>query len=81
MGRRFWEDWVSAAFLGSYLGNVRGASFLPAENKAMEILLEAFLLDKAFYELDYELNNRPAWVRIPLLGILAFLGDGTGGNA
>ena len=32
-------------------------------------LLDAFVLDKAFYELAYELNNRPDWVRIPLIGI------------
>jgi len=34
-------------------------------------LLAAYLLDKALYELTYELNNRPAWVRIPLIGILS----------
>lgn len=77
---RFWEEWVSAAFLGSYLKGVHGASFLPRETRDMEILLEAFILDKAFYELDYELNNRPAWIRIPLQGILAFLSNKTGGD-
>ncbi len=35
------------------------------------ILLAVFLLDKALYELSYELNNRPAWVRVPLMGILS----------
>ena len=39
----------------------------PAE---LERLLDAFLLDKAIYELNYELNNRPAWVQIPVEGIL-----------
>jgi maltose alpha-D-glucosyltransferase/alpha-amylase len=34
-------------------------------------LLEAYLLEKSLYELLYELNNRPAWVRIPLAGILS----------
>jgi maltose alpha-D-glucosyltransferase/alpha-amylase len=72
---RFWDQWVSSAFFRSYLETARGASFLPTETRDLEILLEAFLLDKAFYELDYELNNRPAWIRIPLQGILAFLGD------
>ena len=42
-----------------------------ARPEQFEILLNAFLLDKALYELSYELNNRPAWVRIPLRGILA----------
>ena len=39
--------------------------------EAFEQLLEIYVLDKALYELMYELNNRPAWVRIPLAGILA----------
>ena len=48
----------------------------PGENPDTEIgryrsLLGAFILDKALYELVYELNNRPAWVRIPLQGILS----------
>jgi maltose alpha-D-glucosyltransferase/alpha-amylase len=37
------------------------------------ILLDAFLLDKALYELAYELGNRPEWVRIPLRGILGLI--------
>ena len=36
-----------------------------------QLLLNAYLLEKALYELLYELNNRPAWVRIPLAGLLA----------
>ena len=37
----------------------------------MKLLLDIFLLEKAVYELGYEINNRPEWVRIPLVGILA----------
>ena len=33
-----------------------------------------FVLEKAFYELNYELNNRPDWVRIPLAAILDVIG-------
>jgi len=41
------------------------------------VLLDAFLLEKALYELAYELNNRPDWVRIPIQGILELLeGEG-----
>ena len=36
-------------------------------------LLQALVLDKALYELGYELNNRPDWVRIPLIGLLKLL--------
>ena len=65
----FWETWVSAAFLRSYVIATRGAAFLPAI-RDLEVLLRAYLLDKALYELAYELNNRPAWVHIPLAGVL-----------
>ena len=68
-----WEEWVRTAFLHGYLQQAAGASFLPAKEKHLELLLDSFILDKAFYELEYELNNRPAWLRIPLEGILAFL--------
>jgi maltose alpha-D-glucosyltransferase/alpha-amylase len=64
-----WERWVSAAFLRAYLDAARGASFLPREESDLRTLLDAFLLDKAFYELGYELNNRPDWLPIPLEGI------------
>ena len=77
---RFWEEWVSAAFLGSYLERAEGACFLPDTTQALEVLLEAFLFDKALYELDYEFNNRPDWIRVPLQGILALLGAETGGK-
>jgi maltose alpha-D-glucosyltransferase/alpha-amylase len=70
-----WERWVSAAFLDAYLQRVRGAEFLPSSREEREILLDCFLLEKAIYELGYELNNRPDWVRIPLQGIRQILGD------
>ena len=38
------------------------------------MLLDAHLLEKAFYEIAYELNNRPDWLRIPLRGVLELLG-------
>jgi maltose alpha-D-glucosyltransferase/alpha-amylase len=69
----YWERWVSAAFLQAYLHRVRGAGFLPAGAEEREILLDTFLLEKAIYELGYELNNRPGWVRIPLRGIRQIL--------
>jgi maltose alpha-D-glucosyltransferase/alpha-amylase len=68
-----WQQWVSAAFLRAYRETAAAAAFLPAERRRVAALLGAFMLDKAFYELAYELNNRPDWVRIPLRGILALL--------
>ncbi|MDD5760437.1 MAG: hypothetical protein PHI06_15335, partial [Desulfobulbaceae bacterium] len=68
-----WEEWARAAFLHGYLDCAVGSSFLPANEKHLELLLHSFILDKAFYETRYELNNRPDWLRIPLQGILSFL--------
>jgi maltose alpha-D-glucosyltransferase/alpha-amylase len=71
-----WRQWTSAAFLREYRATAGGAAFLPAEPGALAALLDTFMLDKAFYELVYELNNRPDWVRIPLQGILSLLEQG-----
>jgi maltose alpha-D-glucosyltransferase/alpha-amylase len=65
----FWETWVNAAFLRAYLAATRAAAFLPPPAD-LELLLRAYVLDKALYELAYELNNRPAWVHIPLAGVM-----------
>jgi trehalose synthase-fused probable maltokinase len=71
---RHWQASASAAFLKAYLSAARGAAFLPHEPAEIETLLRAFLLDKAVYELGYELNNRPDWVKIPLQGIQDVVG-------
>ncbi len=65
-----WQRWTSAAFLREYLAAVGARPLLPRGPGAVEALLRWFMLDKAFYELLYELNNRPDWVRIPLRGLL-----------
>jgi maltose alpha-D-glucosyltransferase/alpha-amylase len=70
---RLWEQSVCSAFLRTYRLTMKaaGGMMVPADMEAFEQLLEIYVLDKALYELMYELNNRPAWVRIPLAGILA----------
>ncbi len=68
-----WPAYVSAVFLDSYLKSAGKAPFLPLEKAQLPIMLDAFLLDKAVYELGYELNNRPDWVIIPLRGITNIL--------
>jgi maltose alpha-D-glucosyltransferase/alpha-amylase len=64
-----WYRWVSGVFMKSYLDAAGKAPFLPAKKEELELLLKVFLLEKAVYEVGYELNNRPEWVIIPLKGI------------
>jgi maltose alpha-D-glucosyltransferase/alpha-amylase len=64
-----WYFAVSGIFLNSYLFAVEDAAFIPKGRKEFETLLRCFLMEKAVYELGYELNNRPDWAAIPLRGI------------
>lgn len=68
-----WSDAAGHAFLGAYLATAGAASFLPADPAERDALLAAFVLEKALYEIDYELNNRPDWLAIPLQGALKVL--------
>jgi maltose alpha-D-glucosyltransferase/alpha-amylase len=68
---RRWLAWSQAAFVRGYLDAVRPANLLPDALNDLEVLLDAFVLEKAIYELGYEMSARPAWVRIPLRGILS----------
>ncbi len=71
---RLWAQWVSARFLATYLEDVRPAQILPEDGAELGLLLDVHLLEKALYEVGYELNNRPTWVAIPLRGIHDVLG-------
>jgi maltose alpha-D-glucosyltransferase/alpha-amylase len=64
-----WYHYMSGFFMKSYLETVREFSFIPKNKEDLDILMTTFLLEKAIYELNYELNNRPDWVIIPLRGI------------
>jgi maltose alpha-D-glucosyltransferase/alpha-amylase len=64
-----WYAWVVSRFLNSYFEIAQSGSFLPPSREEISALLQVHLLEKAIYELGYELNNRPTWVGIPLAGI------------
>jgi maltose alpha-D-glucosyltransferase/alpha-amylase len=70
---QYWQGWVSTVFFKAYRQTVGAASFLPQNDAELQVLIDAFLLEKAIYELGYELNNRPDWIKIPLLGILELM--------
>jgi len=63
-----WEDQAREQFLEGYLDTV-DPGLLPSGQIAIDRLLAVFELEKAVYELRYELDNRPAWVGIPVAGI------------
>ena len=68
---RLWQNAISSAFLNAYRETAAANPALLPEPGQAQSLLNSYLLEKALYELLYELNNRPAWVRIPLAGILS----------
>jgi maltose alpha-D-glucosyltransferase/alpha-amylase len=70
-----WQHWTGEAFLKGYTTTAGVSPLLPDSEPAHRALLEAFTLDKALYELGYELNNRPDWVRIPLIGVRSLIGQ------
>jgi maltose alpha-D-glucosyltransferase/alpha-amylase len=71
---RLWRRWASASFLRGYFEAAGDATYLPKGQDGFAAMLDFYLLDKAIYELRYELNNRPEWVGIPLEGIRSRLG-------
>lgn len=66
------EQRARGAFLSEYLANVE-QTLLPRSESAVENLLSIYELEKAIYELQYELDNRPDWVSIPVAGIRRLL--------
>jgi maltose alpha-D-glucosyltransferase/alpha-amylase len=70
---QFWYVWVSSSFLKSYLEGVEQTELIPDNPEQLKILLDAYLLEKAIYEIGYELNNRPHWLKVTLQGILQLL--------
>jgi len=68
-----WYHYMSGYFMKAYLETVQGSAFIPKDKEDLDILMTTFLLEKAIYEVNYELNNRPDWVIIPLRGIKSIM--------
>jgi maltose alpha-D-glucosyltransferase/alpha-amylase len=69
-----WRTWVSVSFLRAYRQAVAAAGIVPSDDTELTRLLDLFLLEKAVYELGYELDNRPDWVVIPARGLQELVG-------
>ena len=70
---QLWERSTTTEFLRAYRERTQGAAFLPEDRGDFRLLLDAYLMEQALRELLYELTNRPAWVRIPLMCIQSLL--------
>jgi maltose alpha-D-glucosyltransferase/alpha-amylase len=69
-----WVTKVGCEYIDAYLEAAKGASFLPQDPAEIKMLLRIFLLEKAIYEVGYELSYRPDWIGIPLRAVLALCG-------
>lgn len=68
-----WYDVTRKAYLDAYRSTAAAATYVPQSQSEWDWLMRVHLLEKAVYELDYELNHRPDWVSIPAAGILQLL--------
>jgi maltose alpha-D-glucosyltransferase/alpha-amylase len=73
---RLWEERTRQAFLDGYREGVGDAASYPEDEEHARALIELFTLEKALYEIRYELDNRPDWVSIPIKSVLDLLEDG-----
>jgi maltose alpha-D-glucosyltransferase/alpha-amylase len=72
-----WRERSAAAFLAAYREIMANQPLWPADKAAAEQMLNFFLLEKVFYEIEYELAHRPEWLRVPLTGMLRILSQRT----
>jgi maltose alpha-D-glucosyltransferase/alpha-amylase len=68
-----WRERAAAAFLAAYREIMTNQRLWPADPLAAEQMLNFFLLEKAVYEIEYELAHRPEWLRVPLTGMIRIL--------
>ena len=70
-----WRENAAAIFVQAYLDAATGLASLPKSRDETTTLLNFFVLEKALYEIAYELANRPDWVEIPLLGVMSVIAN------
>ena len=70
-----WRETTRGAFLGAYRETMNNASLHPSDPAFEHALLDLFLIQKAAYELTYEMAMRPDWIDIPLRGLLSLIDD------
>jgi len=70
-----WERRARGAFMEGYADGARDSLIYPEDEEDAKTLIELFTIEKALYEIRYELDNRPEWVGIPVRGVLDLLGD------
>jgi maltose alpha-D-glucosyltransferase/alpha-amylase len=68
-----WVANVSSSFLSGYLEAIDGTALLPRDDHALRVSLDAHLLEKACYEIQYELDHRPDFVEVPIAGVRRLL--------
>ncbi len=76
-----WRRQVTDAFMQRYRAEMAGVRSMPADPAVAGALVDFFTLEKAMYEIDYELAHRPAWTVIPLAGVLALVEAESDGHA
>jgi maltose alpha-D-glucosyltransferase/alpha-amylase len=70
-----WVQWSCRIFLKAYMKAGAAGGFFPSTREEFQMLLDSFLLEKAVYEMGYELNNRPEWLKIPFKGLLSLMSE------
>lgn len=71
-----WRDQSSESFMAAYHEAIGSSALWPDRPEHAKAMLNFFLLEKALYELEYELTYRPSWLAVPLQGVLRIIEEG-----